>query len=205
MSKQALTSEPSSKTSKKEAEKPPVLHSVESFAVLVGVARNQIERMIAAGAFTVEEINGQYFLPAKTAFDEFNAARLKKAARIRTEEGGRKRNGSKVEAHETIFDAETKEKVFKAKLTEIKYLEQAGRLVDADEVGRRAFERGRKTRDAILLVPSRFAAELAVITDPHEIEVFLTRELIKALDKIVAEESNQLETKTEVKPNENPS
>jgi len=198
---QGVAKKDSSKTSEKE----PVLHSVTSFAVLVGVARNQIERMIKAGAFTTQTVNGQLFLPAKTAFTEFNAARLKLAAKLNKGAGaGNKRSESKAGAHETIFDAETKEKVFKAKLTEIKYLEQAGRLVDADEVGRRAFERGRKTRDAILLVPSRFAAELAVITDPHEIEVFLTRELIKALDKIVAEESNQLETK-EVKPNENPS
>ena len=178
------------------------MHTVESFAVLMGVDQKMIEKMIKRGWLTVELVNGQRFLPAKTAANEFTAARMKLAAAPKHR--GPDSPKSKVEAHETIFDAETKEKVFKAKLTEIKYLEQAGRLVDADEVGRRAFERGRKTRDAILLVPSRFAAELAVITDPHEIEVFLTRELIKALDKIVVEESNQLETK-EVKPNENPS
>lgn len=59
-----------------------------------------------------------------------------------------------------------------------------GKLIDADEAKKQAFDCARLTRDAILSVPDRMAAELASITDVHEINDRLTRELIQALEDL---------------------
>lgn len=83
----------------------------------------------------------------------------------------------------TMAEAERREKVNRSKLSELKYLEQAGKLIDVEKVQRKAFEAARKTRDAIMNIPARYAHELAVETDPHKLEVFLKRILGQALEK----------------------
>jgi len=56
-----------------------------------------------------------------------------------------------------------------------------GRFLDVDEVKRVAFTAARRTRDAVLNVPSRISDKLAVMTDPFEVEQYLTAELKEAL------------------------
>lgn len=84
----------------------------------------------------------------------------------------------------TLAEAERREKIAKAKLAEMKADEQAGTLVNAEQVERDSFEIGRKVRDGILAVPIRIAHELAAEHDPHKVEVLLQRELTQALEEL---------------------
>ena len=81
----------------------------------------------------------------------------------------------------TLADAEKKEKIFKAKLAELKYLEASKQLVSVDRVKRQAFEMGRKIRDAILNVPQRVSAEVMTAKKQFDIEEILNREIIEVL------------------------
>lgn len=91
----------------------------------------------------------------------------------------------------TVAEAERQEKVNKAKLSDLKYLEQSGKLIDADKVERKAFEMGRKVRDAVMGIPARFCHELAVETNPHKLEIQLTKILQKALEKLIIGEQKK--------------
>lgn len=77
--------------------------------------------------------------------------------------------------------ARTIEKHYKAALAKLEYEEKIGKVVNADEVRARAFERGRKVRDALLNIPDR----LGMLT--HEHRELLRKELIQALEDISGE------------------
>lgn len=71
-----------------------------------------------------------------------------------------------------------------ADLAELNYRLKAGELVEARTVEKAAFNRGRLVREAILNVPGRLAAELAVMSDAHAIEMMLRESLGQALEEL---------------------
>lgn len=81
-------------------------------------------------------------------------------------------------------EAERREKAYKAKLAELKFLEQSGKLVEREAVERKFFELSRQVRDALLTIPARLSPELAAETDPHAMERKLTKELNASLRKL---------------------
>jgi len=81
-------------------------------------------------------------------------------------------------------EAERREKVYKAKLAETKYQEQAGKLVDIDVVKSTWFESARKVRDSMNQIPGMLGPELASMTDPNKIERRLKTEINKALERL---------------------
>lgn len=56
-----------------------------------------------------------------------------------------------------------------------------GTLIKKEDVRRQGFEAGRKIRSALESLPSRLAPNVAVITDPHECEIFMKEEIEKIL------------------------
>lgn len=82
------------------------------------------------------------------------------------------------------IEAERREKVYKAKLAEIKFLEQSGKLIEVEVVRSTWFELARKVRDAIAQIPPRLAPELASETSPHKLETRLAKELNAALERL---------------------
>lgn len=89
----------------------------------------------------------------------------------------------------TFADAERQEKVYKARMAQLKFEESAGNLISTEKVKLAAFEIARKTRDAILSIPGKVAHELAAETDPHRLEHTLFKELNQALEKLVTTET----------------
>ena len=85
----------------------------------------------------------------------------------------------------TLTEAQAEQARQKATDLKMKNDERAGRLVDAAQVAEDAFNCARLTRDAVLGVPDRIAAELASITDPHKLNDKLTTELVQALEELV--------------------
>ncbi len=135
----------------------------------------------------------------KKQWDETVSKRHSKSGKTPKKKGkknqkDKKEKASKKEPYEvpkfqglTMADAERQDKVYKARLSEIKYQEQSGQLVNVKEVQKQAFDAARRTRDAILSLPARLAHELAVETDPHQLEVKLSRELTKTLEHLTTE------------------
>lgn len=84
----------------------------------------------------------------------------------------------------TLTEAQAETARQKAAEIKMKNDERAGSLVDAAQVAEDAFNCARLTRDAVLGVPDRIAAELASITDPHTLNDKLTQELTLALEEL---------------------
>jgi phage terminase Nu1 subunit (DNA packaging protein) len=85
---------------------------------------------------------------------------------------------------------------FQAKTEELKYRKQAGELVEKDIVIREAVEMAKKTKDAVLAVPARVAAQLAAMNDRHKVEMYLESELREAL-RGVSNEREDSDTEVE--------
>lgn len=68
--------------------------------------------------------------------------------------------GVPLSANATFNKARTAAQVFDARMRELDYKERVGELVSARDVEQMQFTAGRITRDRLLMVPPRFAAEI---------------------------------------------
>ena len=73
----------------------------------------------------------------------------------------------------------------KAELAQLALAKERGELVNMADVNKTAFNPARLTRDAMLGIPDRLAAELAGLTDPTTIHAKLLAEIRAALVQIV--------------------
>lgn len=171
------------------------LVSIAEFARQLKVSRSAVQYAIKKGRIDLQTVDGKKVINLATGKKQW-ASTLDKKASDKAKSKGKK---IIVEEYEppakfdkygdmTTAEAERRDKVNRAKLSELKYKEQAKLLVEADKVKRRAFLLARKTRDAIMQVPARHSHELAVETDPHKLEVKLSKILEKAIQKLITEE-----------------
>ena len=70
---------------------------------------------------------------------------------------------------------------YEAKLTELEYKERSGEMGNLQDVRKEAARLARQVRDLLLIVPSRNAAKVAVMSDPEEIRALLQAEIESAL------------------------
>ncbi len=87
----------------------------------------------------------------------------------------------------SVAESERRRKHFNAKVAELEYLEKKGELVPAEKVRRDAFAMARRTRDAMLLIPTRLMALLAVEDDAQRVRELLDAEIRKALEGLTIE------------------
>jgi len=99
-------------------------------------------------------------------------------AREAAERGISLDGGGTMVAHKTL------EAEFKAKLAKLEYEERSGKVVDAEAVHKEAFRVARITRDAMLAIPDRLAAELAGMTDPFAIHQKIMVEVRGAIGEV---------------------
>ncbi|MDE2623767.1 MAG: hypothetical protein KGM83_11320 [Betaproteobacteria bacterium] len=72
-------------------------------------------------------------------------------------------------------------KICQARLAEIELEQKRGELMLVSDHEKTIFNLARLSRDAMLAIPDRLAAELAGISDPFEAHVVLTREIRAAI------------------------
>lgn len=82
----------------------------------------------------------------------------------------------------TYRDAQRLKEIYAARLAKLKYEEQAGLLIDADQVKKAAFGQARKVRDQLLAIPDRIAPMLVGLETYHEAHSMLTKEIRKVLE-----------------------
>lgn len=170
---------------------PKDLVSIPEFAKIIGVSQERVRRVVKTGRLTTYKEGRFIQLDPKTAKKEWMETKTETSSNKNP--SGKKKDSTKtkivtkVEVAKfdgmTTADAERKEKVYRAKLSELKYLEQAGSLLKKDDVQRHSFESARKVRDSMLGIPARFAHELAVETDPYKLENHLLKIITKALEQ----------------------
>lgn len=84
----------------------------------------------------------------------------------------------------TLTEVNIFHNLYKGKLQELKFLEESGRLIEREEVENTAYKVARVIRDKITSIPERLSAELASMTDPHEIKEFLYKEFALVLETL---------------------
>ena len=172
------------------------LVTIPDFAKLLGVSHQRLYAAAKKGKFETKKIKGHKWVDPEKAKAQWEISKDKTAAKKNPSglKGSKKplfHAPPKVDSDGdmTHSEAERVEKVFRAKLAEMKYQEQAKELVSKSEVDKSAFDTARKTRNAILSIPARVAHELAAETDPHKLENRLTKELIKSLEHLTGGKS----------------
>jgi len=180
------------------------LVTAAEFARLIGRTKRRVYNAIRDGKITSEKIKNRHYVNVEVAKRQWretmsptSVAKQKKIqeeqeqnAVSETERFLAKQAGETDEKKITLAEAQRREKVFKARQAELKYLEQAGELIKISTVRKEGFEIARKTRDAIMSIPTRVAHEFASETDPHKIEVDLSQELNRVLQKLAEDLEN---------------
>lgn len=73
---------------------------------------------------------------------------------------------------------------YNAEIARLRFEEQDGRLIDADQAKKEYFRVGRIIRESMFNIPDRIAPELASETDPHKVSVVLTTAIREALSEL---------------------
>jgi hypothetical protein len=93
--------------------------------------------------------------------------------------------GINPDAPPPLNESKTLRAAYEAKLAQLEYEEKSEILINADAVKRDAFKAARLTRDAMLAIPDRMAAELAGVTDAFVIHTKMTHEIRAAIAEVV--------------------
>lgn len=80
--------------------------------------------------------------------------------------------------------ARAEKEKYLAKMARVEFDKVSGLTVERQRVHAAAHDYGRLVRDTVLGVPRQVAADLAVVSDPWELERLLTQHLRKALEDI---------------------
>ena len=73
---------------------------------------------------------------------------------------------------------------YQAKITKLDYEEKVKKLINAEQVENRVFELTRRTRNKLMVFPSKISHEIANMTESHEIQILIEKEINQALAEI---------------------
>lgn len=156
---------------RKAAKKEPARVSVSALARSLGVSHTAVQKAVKSGRLREclgRDRRGVFVADVKLARKEWKAGATKpgKAASSR------------------LVDVQVKVATERARVLRLEADLKAGKLLDAEEVKRDVFEAARVTRDNVMNVPDRVAAELAAESDPARVHARLGDELEKALEAV---------------------
>jgi hypothetical protein len=102
------------------------------------------------------------------------------AAELEQQEEAKATAGAGQPRHES----ERRSAELRARLLEIDLAKEENLLMDAKAVKKAWFETGRQIMQRILGIPARVAADIAAMSEPAEIAIFLEKELVNALEAL---------------------
>jgi len=170
-----------------------------AYAERVGKSARQINRSIVRGAITRKSLKkrGKRFLinPEKADQDlKENLSYINQKPLKTDKEKEHKKTPTNTEIKTktkaagtsgmSLADAQRLQAQYKAALMKLEYEEKSGTLVKQEQVDIDFFNCARRARDAILNIPGRVSAELAIVTDIHVVSQKLTTELTAALEEL---------------------
>lgn len=138
-----------------------------------GVSRQFVSQLVKAGRISTK--NGMI---DRDKTDQLLAETLdvRKARKKRPEETPPPQSSGM-----SYNEARRANEILSAKLKQQRFDERQGILINAEQVKRAAFDRGRRIRDALLNIPDRIAALLAAESDEFKVSAMLTREIKAAI------------------------
>ena len=86
----------------------------------------------------------------------------------------------------TLKDAQTFYTIYRGKLSQLKYEEEANRLILKSDVEQKAFTTARTTRDQLLAIPERISGAIVSMTEVSEVKETLYDEIIRVLEDLSA-------------------
>lgn len=160
--------------------------STTEFAERVGVSRQRILTAINSGVLVTsvtKTMNGkkpEYTIDEESGLKEWASNIDPSKQRDQDKAAATKDMGGK-EGGGNYQKARAAKEFFNAKIAELEFHERAGKLISADRVKAESFKIGRRVRDSLMSVPERVAAELATMTEPREISIYLKEQIAAAL------------------------
>jgi phage terminase Nu1 subunit (DNA packaging protein) len=168
------------------------------YAKHIGVSQPRIAQLKKTGALkkAFKKIGGRQLIDIQkadklmkenlniVAQDAYRRTKDKKAKPIKKQTVKQEKIQAADFSKLTINEAQQEQARYKAALLKLKYEQKSKLLVSAEQVEKDFFTIARTTRDAILSVPDRLAAELASSDDVHFVLHRLTEEITKSLEEL---------------------
>lgn len=185
------------KADKKEVEER--LVTVSEYALHRNLTTARIYELLRRGRIPKLQINGQVMIPFERAEKCLTATTYPGRDQSDSEDGN---------APETYAGNRAKREKFEAELKRLSYEQKAGKLIEREHIEKIAFEVARRTRDNLLTIPDRIAADVAAETDPQKVHFMITEALLGALNHGLSEplkgESKPLVSPQEGEPEQEP-
>lgn len=155
--------------------------TIGEYAVHRKVTTTRVYALIRSGRIPMERINGQQMVPIEKADMLLDAT-------SRAPKGGVELDSLGDDlSPETYAGNRAKREKFEAELKRLSYEQKAGKLIEREHIEKIAFEVARRTRDNLLSIPDRIAADIAAETDPQKVHFMMTEALLAALNHGLSE------------------
>lgn len=170
--------------------------SAQAYAKHRGVSGEAVKKAIQQGRITATaDKKGQYQIDPVKADKEWDensrpkSAKKTKKAAPELEAEVTNPDELKIDPNKklTFSEARTLKENYSARLAKIKFEEESGRLIPAEQAKSDAFRLSRTVRNQILALPDRISAELASMTDAHAINLKLKKEFTECLEVLHSE------------------
>lgn len=159
----------------------PVLMSQAAYARYIGASRQYVQKLVKAGVIRIrkdKKLNRKQADAARLAAEDPAHAHRRTTT---PPEGEPEQQGS---AHGTYQQGRALEKAYKAKLVQLQYEVEAGKLVDREQYGNAVYAMARATRNALRRIPDRVGAVLAADMDINSVKRRLLEEIDLALHQL---------------------
>jgi transcriptional regulator with XRE-family HTH domain len=141
----------------------------------LGVSRQYVGKLVRQGK--IQRVDGKIDLEVATG-----ALRM-------LADPARPRNtpellGEAEEDSTTFAEAKTMKEVYSAKLARLKFEEESGKLIERADIEDKARDVAVIVKESLLMLPNKLMEQLAVESDPREINVMLDREMREVLARM---------------------
>lgn len=158
------------------------IYSFAEYAAHRGVSRMAVTLAVKSGKISTIKVKGKLRIDPDVADKEWKDNTMAGQA-----DPILKKDREPTEHETTYAKSRSIREAYNARLARLNYEEKLGNLISADKVKIAAFNTARATRDALLAIPDRVSPEIAAKKDVREINLFLSKAIIEALENLSGE------------------
>lgn len=159
------------------------LISQSEFARRLGVSRQYIYKLVKNGK--IKRVDGKIdFEESSKALENLSDPTRTKPSKKDDDEPPSNTTPPKAGQPPTFGEAKTMREVYAARLAKLRYEQESGSLVNRKDVEDRARDIAASVKINLMSLPSKLMEELAVISDPREINNILDKEIRMLLSEM---------------------
>ncbi len=167
------------------------LLSVRAYAKQRGVSHPLVLRAIKEGRLSrsiTKSEGGIHIIDSEVADQEWPRGPRESMTGDEIDDSSRKGSSDPdSRTSQTYAQSRAVREAYQAKLAKLEFDHKSGKLIDAAEVKKSAFDAARMVRNSMMNIPDRLAAELAAETDVFKVTQKLKNEIRKALEGLQVE------------------